>query len=150
MSSRTAGSLPFHRMYKKTPEGVFLSDVFRCYYRNRFGGKACRREGLSALVSRPLVPVARPLVPVARPPAGRPFMQKSNAKPTNLENKPFALHSPDSLAAKLFISYSICAVKTHVLAFLRCFLKHFYGPIVSPVIFELFYAGYSVSDYKNV
>lgn len=40
MSSRAAGSLPFHRMYKKTPEGVFLSDVFRCYYRNRFGGKA--------------------------------------------------------------------------------------------------------------
>lgn len=94
--------------------------------------------------------VSRPLRPAARPPAGRPFMQKSNAKPTNVENKPFALHSPDSLVAKLFISYSICAVKTHVLAFLRYFLKHFYAPVVSPVIFELFYAGYSVSDYKNV
>ena len=60
-------------------------------------------------------------------------MQKSNAKPANLENKSLALLSPNCLMAKLFISYSICAAKLHILESLRCFLEHFYAPIVSPV-----------------
>ena len=63
----------------------------------------------------------------------RHFMQKSNAKPANLENKSLALLSPNCLVAKSFISCIICAAKSHILAFLRCFLEHFYAPIVSPV-----------------
>ena len=102
MAQPSCGSLLFHRMYKKTPEGVFLSDVFRCYYRGYFGGKDI-------------------------------LCKKSNAKPANLENKSLALLSPNCLVAKLFISYSICAVKLHVLAFLRHFTGHFHAPVVSPV-----------------
>ena len=63
----------------------------------------------------------------------RHFMQKSNAKPANLENKSLALLSPNCLVAKLFTSYSICAVKLHILASLRCFPGHFHAPVVSPV-----------------
>ena len=102
MAQPSCGSLLFHRMYKKTPEGVFLSDVFRCYYRGYFGGKDI-------------------------------LCKKSNAKPANLENKSLALLSPNCLVAKLFTSYSICAVKLHILASLRCFPGHFHAPVVSPV-----------------
>lgn len=35
--------------------------------------------------------------------------------------------------ARSFISCIICAVKSHILAFLRCFPEHFYAPMVSPV-----------------